>query len=545
MERDTIYFKVFTRTAVQGEYPDGIAYSVHFAYSMDGEEYIPFNKNYGVLFPKATITEQNTISPKGIKNPRIFEIESGLWGICGERIQANGESDSLSQGKLLLWKTEDFIHFEDEEWTTEEEISVWNPAISIALNADIATKAITYWTPVVNTGVEVPARVEVADAKQLSKIKVKAIYNDGSVVEKNVDWDIRGIDFGVPGIYELNGTIRHKKYQFPLAKGYGDPVLLKYENKWYFVATNDNLDDIGIYVREADDVEGLFEEGVVEHLILPYDKERSLIQTFWAPEFHWIGGELYILFAVSGEQWGPQCHYMKFKKGGSIIEEESWENPVRIQRADGSWLAQGAITLDMTYIKVDSGSYYVWSYRENIGTPLDSGSMLYIASVDEKEPWKLTSEPVLLTRPLYGWENVEGTINNEGPYAFVKDGKVYLTYSGGAANGYTYALGLLTADGKNNLLDINAWKKSNTAVLSYYSVDGEFGPGHNSFFISEEGELMIAYHGETDIKDHLRCDGIRRVHFRKEGTPYFGMSSDEDLKEEYAKIKLQLEVIAD
>ena len=34
---------------------------------------------------------------------------------------------------------------------------------------------------------------------------------------------------------------------------------------------------------------------------------------------------------------------------------------------------------------------------------------------------------------------------NLGPYGFVKDGTVYITYSGGSANAYTYVLGLLTA----------------------------------------------------------------------------------------------------
>lgn len=174
----------------------------------------------------------------------------------------------------------------------------------------------------------------------------------------------------------------------------------------------------------------------------------------------------------------------------------------------------------MTYVKASRGSYVVWSYREHIGTSLDTGSMLYIASIDEKEPWRLTSDPVLLSRPLLGWENVEGTINNEGPNAFTKDGKLYLTYSGGSANAYTYAVGLLTAELDADLLDINAWNKSISPILTFYSVD-EFGPGHNSFYTDENGNLMIAYHGETGLKEHLRCDMIRRVCFKEDGTPYF------------------------
>ena len=82
------------------------------------------------------------------------------------------------------------------------------------------------------------------------------------------------------------------------------------------------------------------------------------------------------------------------------------------------------------------------SHTMSIG---DTGSMLYIATVNEEDPSRLTSEPVLLSRPLFGWENVNGTINNEGPYTFVKEDTIYLTYSGGAANSYTYVLGLFTA----------------------------------------------------------------------------------------------------
>ena len=46
----------------------------------------------------------------------------------------------------------------------------------------------------------------------------------------------------------------------------------------------------------------------------------------------------------------------------------------------------------------------------------------------------------------------------------------------------------------------------------------------HSFYWNEWGEWMIAYHGGTGLHEHLRCDGIRRVHFRANGTPYLQMS---------------------
>ena len=135
---------------------------------------------------------------------------------------------------------------------------------------------------------------------------------------------------------------------------------------------------------------------------------------------------------------------------------------------------------------------------------------------------------------------MEGTINNEGPYAFIHDGKVYLSYSGGSADSYTYAVGLLTAVAEDDLLDTANWKKRSTPVLSFYSVEGEYGPGHNSFYMNENGDLMIAYHGETAIDQHLRCDGIRRIHFRKDGEPDFGMSSEEEFSEALSEIRTKL-----
>lgn len=542
------YIKVYTRQPEADCYPEGLSLSIHMAGSRDGEDFQPFNKNYGILFAKAQIREDDTICPKGVSRPQIFPLKEGGYGIAAVRVSENGEPDESAEGKLLLWKTEDFISFENigltdigavEQLRAEEGIS-GEASAYVEVDGDILARAEECWNPVVNTKITVPECAVVHSAGELDEIRATAVYSDGSASLKKVIWEKEGIDFSAPGTCEVQGRVADKSYPFPLAKGYGDPVLFRWEGKWYYISTNDNMDDIGLYVREADTVRELFEEGITEHLILAEDESRELIQTFWAPEFHVIGGELYLLFAVSGRVWGPQCHFMKLKKGCPITEEGSWEDPVRVRRKDGSWLSEDGITLDMTYLKTIRGSWLIWSYRRHIGTALDTGSMLYIAAADEKEPWKLKSDPMLLSRPLFGWENVAGTINNEGPYGFVKDGMVYLTYSGGSANSYTYALGLFTARESDDLLDISVWNKRCTPVLSFYSVEGEYGPGHNSFFEDEDGDLMIAYHGETGIDQNLRCDGIRRVHFRRDGFPELGMSAGEDLNQKLREVKMKV-----
>lgn len=548
MKESKGYIKVYTRQPEADCYPEGLSLSIHMAGSRDGEDFQPFNKNYGILFAKAQIREDDTICPKGVSHPQVFPLKEGGYGIAAVRVSENGDPDESAEGKLLLWKTEDFISFENigltdigavEQLRADEGISGEMSAY-VEVEGDILARAKERWNPVVNTKITVPECAVVHSAGELDEIRATAVYSDGSTSLKKVIWEKDGIDFSTPGICEVQGRVVDKSYPFPLAKGYGDPVLFRWEGKWYYISTNDNMDDIGLYVREADTVRELFEEGITEHLILAEDESRELIQTFWAPEFHVIGGELYLLFAVSGRVWGPQCHFMKLKKGCPITKKESWEDPVRVRRKDGSWLSEDGITLDMTYLKTIRGSWLIWSYRKHIGTALDTGSMLYIAAADEKEPWKLKSDPLLLSRPLYGWENVAGTINNEGPYAFVKDGMVYLTYSGGSANSYTYALGLFTARESDDLLDISVWNKRCTPVLSFYSVEGEYGPGHNSFFEDEDGDLMIAYHGETGLDQNLRCDGIRRVHFRRDGFPELGMSAGEDLNQKLREVKIKV-----
>ncbi len=535
MEEKKIELSVYTRPVDDNAYPAGLANAVHFAYKNEKGESVPLNRNYGILFAAGSVTDDDTIMPVGVRQPVIFYTEEHKIGICAEKILENG----TPLESYAVWTTTDLIRFVQEEDVDGDRLDAFlsktaasHPSKSLLLPEDLAAPAITYWTPVFMESLSVPSQVVVKETGDIQKIKAIVTYNDGSVSEKAIDWDLNEVDLKKSGNRKITGTIRREKYDFPLAKGYGDPVIFAYEGKWYFISTSDNRGDIGIYTREGETVADLFAEDVTEHLILPFAPERGFEQTFWAPEFHVIGGELYILFAVSGHTWGPQCHMMKLKKGGLIIREEDWEEPIPVIRKDGSRLSPDGISLDMTYIKTGTGSYVVWSYRKGMGTPGDTGSMLMIASVKEDKPWQLTSEPRVLSRPLFGWENVSGTINNEGPYAFQRDGKVYMTYSGGAANGYTYAVGLFTAEDTADLTDPSSWHKSITPVLTFYSVKGVYGPGHNAFYVNEQGELMISYHGEMDMTSHLRCDGIRRVHFRKDGTPYFQMSAEEDLPEE-------------
>lgn len=541
MKGMTAYVKLYARKAQGVHYPGALAQSVHIAVSMDGKEYEALNRNYGMLYPKAEISEDNTLLERGALNP-VAAAMGGKYAVFADYVDAQGEP--LTQDKVLLWTTEDFIDFEEKGLVAREEYAEYLESAEnvLAIDAQLLQGIRDAWMPLKGVKALCPKEVTVAGLEEVSALKTVIQYSDGSMHEKKVKWKLDEAEKLSENRYKVNGEVLQRVYPFPLAEGFADPVVFMWKGSWYFISTNDNTNAVGLFVRKADSVEGLFAPDIEIKCILDYDEEKNLIQTFWAPEFHEIGGELYILFAVGGKQWSPQCHIMKLKEAGDIMNPSDWEAPVRVQHQDGRYLEEQGITLDMTHLRVRGQDYYVWSARYGIGTPLDSGSMLYIASIDENEPWKLTSEPVLLSRPLYGWENQSGTINNEGPYPLILEDKVYIAFSGGSAGDYSYVVGYLMIDAGENLLDASVWKKTCAPVLSAYCFEDRMGTGHNSFYRDEDGNIMIAYHGERPGEANHRCTAIHRVHLNKNGFPVLGMSPDCDLPEELKTVSVEATV---
>ncbi len=531
------YLRVYTREILGEEYPSALANSVHMALQVEGEEEKPLNQNYGILFPKAKICGDNTLEERGVRSPGVFR-RGNTYFIVGEQVDGLGQPVRTEENRWIAWETEDFVHFRESAAEADFK-EIWE---RISLPEELIPGIRERWIPLQAVSVSLPERVVLESPEELEKLRGTVTYSDGSVDEKPICWEKASLERLENNSYRIQGRMEAIDTGFPLTVGLADPVIFAWEGKWYFTATNDNRNDIGLYVRCADSVKGLFVEGAEEKCILDYDEARGLCQTFWAPEFHVIGGRLYLLFAVSDQNWGPQCHMMRLKEGGEIMRAEDWEDPIRVRRKDGSYLTEDGITLDMTHFEAGDKNYLVWSYRYGIGSKQDTGSMLYIAATDKESPWQLTSEPVLLSRPLFGWENQSGTINNEGPYPLLLGETIYLAFSGGAACGPAYVVGYLKAKVSDELLDASAWEKEPTAVLHLQSIEGIVGPGHNSFFYDEEGRLMIAYHAQEREKYFCRCSAYHRVHLSKSGFPLLNVAGERDLPEEMAEVSLEFEL---
>ena len=62
----------------------------------------------------------------------------------------------------------------------------------------------------------------------------------------------------------------------------------------------------------------------------------------------------------------------------------------------------------------------------------------------------------------------------------------------------------------NYLLNILNWSKHPTPVVSSYTYEGEYGPGHNSFYV-ENNEISDVYHAKEAFSNSPRFTGIPRV----------------------------------
>lgn len=559
----------YTRHA-SPEYSSFIAKSVHFAVSMDeGRTVVPLYHNYGKLFAWCVFSEENGIISRGVHDIMVHKVGE-TYIITGREIERArlGEQRFSEQetGRFVRWTTRDFSSFsepqvcegrltEQEELTLDEVSAAFTPgdgedmenAVAIRVPAGLAEKLMEENRPVAFQSVEVPASVTVKSKAELEALTLTVRYTDGSTHQKHVAWNLDGVDFSQPGTCTVTGELVARRFPFPVERHpWADPVITYYEGKYYFIATNDANGDTSFEIREADTPEALFAANVRRAVILSAENS-GFTNTFWAPEFHIVGGKMRIFCALSVSGFDPQCYVMTLADGGDMLRPGDWSAPQRCVMPDGRNLCvnplgdgKNGITLDMTCMEVNGRSVAVWSYRTWEGT--DSGSMLMIAEIDPHQPWQLLTFPRLLTRPLCGWEHVDGTDNNEGPYALVTQDKVYLFYSGGDARGQTYAIGLLTAAVGSNLCDVSNWTAAPAPALASTFVPGEYGCGHHAFFTDEYGDTYITYHGNSTPARTGIMPGIRRVHFAADGTPILHMTPEQDLPQNQAPVQITLHI---
>ena len=310
-----------------------------------------------------------------------------------------------------------------------------------------------------------------------------------------------------------------------------DPYIVKGSDGYYYFTgsypmygANDKEGYDRVVLRRSKTIEGL--KTAEEKVIWDESESDTSSRFIWAPEMHFIGGKWYVFYAGSGQAnnvWDINCRALVCK--GSDPYNDSWEEVGKFTGLSGDVNTPfSGFSLDMTYFENNGKHYVIWA--QSIGN-----SNLYMAEINPEKPWELISKSIRLSVPEYYWERVSIPVN-EGPSVIKHKDKIFIVYSA-SATGPEYCLGMLSADINSDMMDLKSWTKSKTPLLTSMDLTGEYGPGHNSFTVDENGNDIFVYHSrsqecfenkckwgkEDPLYDPCRDAKVRTVIWTEDGMP--------------------------
>lgn len=307
----------------------------------------------------------------------------------------------------------------------------------------------------------------------------------------------------------------NKEFKNPLILQRADPWVYKHtDGYYYFTGSVPSYDCIEL--RRSASIQGL---GNASPKVIWNKHETGVMGAhIWAPEIHFINNKWYIYFAAGNAEaiWDIRIYAL----------ENSASNPL-----EGYWEEKGQVktnwesfALDATTFEHKGERYLVWAQNDPKGP---QGTNIYIAAMEN--PWTIKGKQVMISHPEYEWERI-GHFVNEGPAVLKRNGRIFISYSASATD-HNYCMGLLSASDTSDLLETNSWNKSSKAVFQTNVENSQYGPGHNSFTVSEDGSCdILIYHARnykelqgsplTDPNRHTRA---QRLNWDEDGAPSFGI----------------------
>ncbi|MBI0297748.1 family 43 glycosylhydrolase [Streptomyces sp. PRKS01-29] len=332
---------------------------------------------------------------------------------------------------------------------------------------------------------------------------------------------VLGAAAGTPGVARAatpaapQSAAKAPAYANPLVPRRADPHILKHgDGYYYFTATVPEYDRI--VLRRSRTIGGL--ATAAESVIWKKHTSGDMGAHIWAPEIHFIDGKWYVYFASA-----PANDVWKIRMW--VLENAS-ANPLA-----GTWTEKGRIVTPIDSFSLDASTfthqgtrYLVWAQSN---PDVGNNSSIYLARM--ANPWTITGPQVEISRPTYDWET-RGFKVNEGPSVLQRNGRVFLTYSASATDA-NYCMGLLTASAGSDLLAASSWKKSPQPVFTSNDTTKQYGPGHNSFTVAEDGRTdLLVYHARPykditgdPLNDPNRHTRVQVLGWKADGTPDFGV----------------------
>ena len=305
----------------------------------------------------------------------------------------------------------------------------------------------------------------------------------------------------------------HGTFTNPLLQTGPDPWVVWWKGFYYY----SNSSSKNLTLRKTADITAL--QQAEKKVVWVPEPGHPWSNDVWAPELHRWGDKWYIYFAADA---GDNASHRIY-----VVENGS-DDPM-----EGMWILKGKVgdrsdkwAIDATTFELHGEHYLVWSGWKG---DQDGEQDLFIAHMSN--PWTLDSPRTLISKPSYRWEehgDLPGRhVNvNEGPEILIHGDRIFLVFSASGCWTDFYTLGLLQAKASANLLDARSWTKFDHPFLSTDGGARAFGPGHNCFFKSPDGQQdWIIYHANPEPGEgcrNFRSPRIQRFTWNADGTPNFG-----------------------
>ena len=310
----------------------------------------------------------------------------------------------------------------------------------------------------------------------------------------------------------------------PIILQRADPCIRRHTDGWYYFTASIPAYDC-IELRRARSIAELATAQTV--VVWRKPDTGPFSELVWAPEIHHIFGAWHIYFAaapsraIKDDLFQHRMYVISTTAANPL--EGKWTAPVRIETGIDSF------SLDATTFTHRGHTYYVWAQKD---PAIRGNSNLYIACMSSGA--ELSTPPVRLSVPEFEWE-IRGFWVNEGPSVVIRHGRVFISYSASATD-ENYCMGLLHAREDADLLDPNSWMKTPQPVFKTDYEHKIYGPGHNSFTVSEDGKTdMLVYHARTyteivgdPLWDPNRHTYVKPLKWDAAGLPVFGRPSGID-----------------
>lgn len=298
--------------------------------------------------------------------------------------------------------------------------------------------------------------------------------------------------------------------------GHADPCIVYCEKeKCYYGISTDGEAFWGtdkLVLHRSENFEDMF---VNSESCVAYQSnaEDDTYGYLWAPELYFIQGKWYVYTSCQNSAEDNNKHII-------VLE------PKTDSLFDGFKIS-GHINRDV--YAIDPSVYFDEQTEELYlccSAVIDGEQMLSIQKL--KTPTEPIGEIVIITKAELEWELVppyDKCRIVEGGY-FVKspNGRLFIVYSANGCWSDDYVLGVLEFKG-DDMLNPDCWEKYPLPVLK--KSNGNFGPGHATFFYSpDKSELWVCHHcleaSDPENKPMKRRCHCQRVYFDETGFIHIG-----------------------